>query len=867
MRNPVSTHRQNGSTSPLFIRDVLTRRPTDWARHALYRLDERLPHPRRRPVDTAGGGRHPVAALKSLRRASVRAQQPVNYNAMKAISKQHRISIALRGFVLLSLAFTVVGAACQGTGAPKPLELGAAKLHLQPKGWDASPPAAPFRSPALMSRAAPTSQWYSTLIFSAQPNPIYAQPLSIRPTAEGLELSLPQREVRATARGDTEIAYPHSEPVIMSSTAFAAGLGPVRSRLEAADDWSIRLRVGQPQEGVHLMATVAHGSPYAHLELGSGDLRLRLPTGARQLDRGEDPRRLVLSVGTRRYAFFLPTGGQWATNSVHEWIGKLPSDRRYVSAAVLPDASAVTLETISRHAYVHTRSTRVAWAFDTARSRVTTTFTALTDAKEGEDVGPLYGLYPHHWHQNPSVADRLGPAFDTARGPIRLLAAREFKTEHPFFGFVPFLPGLSDPAHRQQVAELTAADVRNAPDLMLPEGKSAYWQGKGLLRVLKLVDVLEQEGQLKAAQRVTKEVRERMQEWLGGDDRKRYFFLDRRLGVIASHPNEFHAIEEINDQHFWFGYWIRSAAELALRERSWADPQRWGSIIDLMVANIANPDRELRYLPFLRNFDPYEGHSWANGLGGVGDAGFLGNNQESSSEALSAWAGLLLWAEVREDRQLRDLAAYLYATEWQAVEHYWFDVHRIVLAPEYRNVDVAILFGAGYAHNTWWTDEPRQVTGINLLPITTTSMPLGKHPDFVRRNLGALPSEEKQAAARGVQGKPADIWQDIFAKYLALVDPEQALSSWNRKGAVEQGETRSATLHWLLSLRELGTPDFSVTADHPLHTVLKHTDGRRTHLAYNAGLKAVTVRFSDGVVLEVRPGQLARSGQTGVTLD
>ena len=760
---------------------------------------------------------------------------------MKAFSNSLRRAGLALPFAALTLASVVqVQAQAQARSSLAPLSLGSATIHLQPKGGDEPLPAAPHRSPALMSRAANTSQWYSTLIFSAKPNPVYAQPLSVRPTAQGLELSLPQREVWPTPRRDTQIAYPHREPVVLSSTAIS---GPAVSRLEAADDWSIQVRVGEATASsarpAHMLATVSHGSPYVFLEIPTGDLRLSLPADARRFDDASDPRRLALAIGGRHYAFFLPTGGRWESGG-RQWIGRMPADRRHASAAVLPDDQPATLALISRHAHVHTTGTRVAWAFDAAASRVRTTFTAATVVREGEDVGPLYGLYPHHWHGNASVQGRLGPTFDTVRGPVRLLAAREFSTEHPFYGFVPHLPGLSDPEHRKQVAELTASDLRNARRMMLPEGQSAYWQGKGFQRILKLADVLEQEGAAQEATTLHQGIRRRMEEWLTGQERKRYFFLDRSLGVLATHPNEFHAVEEINDQHFWFGYWIRTAAELALRDRDWAAPQRWGGAIDLMAANIANPDRSRTDLPFLRTFDPYEGHSWANGLGGVGDTGFLGNNQESSSEALNAWAGLLLWAEIRGDKALRDLAAYLYATEWQAVEHYWFDVHRLVLPPQYRNVDVAMLFGAGYAHNTWWTDEPRQITGINLLPITTSSLGLGRHPDFVRR-------------------KPADIWQDIFAKYRALIDPEAALQQWNRWGAVELGETRSATLHWMLSLRELGTPDFSVTADHPLHTVLRRPDGRRTHLAFNAGTQPLTVRFSDGTVLEVPPGRLARS--------
>ena len=768
---------------------------------------------------------------------------------MKAFSKSVVSSL------LLGLGLAVAGSVAMAqTGT---MAVGAARLHTAPKGGDEPLPNAPFRTDRMLERAAPTSQWYSTLIFSDKPKPIYAQPLSVRPGAQGLELCLPLKEVRATPRLDTEIAYPHRDPIVLSSTAFELGA----AKLAQADDWSFAMTMGSA--GDELRATVAHGSPYVPLMLTRGDLRLRMPQAGERFDSGDDPRRLAIRVMGRHYAFFLPSGGNWQQISPREWVGRMPSDRRYATAAVLPDASPASLDLISRHAYVHTVSTRVQWRFDEAHSRVHTTFTAETVVREGPDAGPLYGLYPHHWHGNSTVLGKLGPAFSTVRGPIRLLADKNFSTSHPFFGFVPQLPRLEREEDRGRLADTLKSDVRNARRMMLPEGESAYWQGKGFQRILKLLDVVDQEGPTEAGTALLEGIKRRMEEWFLGEDRKRYFFLDQRLGVMATHPNEFHAVEEINDQHFWFGYWIRAAAEVAMRDPAWAAPSRWGSVIDLMVANIANADRNRRDLPFLRTFDPYEGHSWANGLGGVGPWGELGNNQESSSEALNAWAGLLLWAEFKNDHSLRELAAYLYATEWQAVEHYWFDVHRIVFAPEYRNVDVAMVFGGAYAHNTWWTDEPRQITGINLLPITTSSTGLARHPDYIRRNLAALKDEQALAASRGKRGKPPDIWQDIFAKYQALVDPQAALQSWDRWGAVELGETRTATLHWLLSLQALGTPDFSVTADHALHAVFRRADGRRTYLAYNAGHSPRQVRFSDGMTLTVEPGRLARSAATG----
>jgi endoglucanase Acf2 len=478
---------------------------------------------------------------------------------------------------------------------------------------------------------------------------------------------------------------------------------------------------------------------------------------------------------------------------------------------------------------------------------------------EGPDNGPLLGLYPHQWHDNASVQGRLGPTFDTVRGKIRLLAASQFTIGAAYAGFVPFWPGVTDSPRKAELIDLMKSDLRNARRLMLPEGKSAYWQGKGLQRIVKLLDVVEQQGDTAARDQLLALLKKRTEEWFSGNDAKNYFFYDKSLGVVASYPDDFHAIDEINDHHFWFGYWIRSAAEIALRDPAWAARDRWGGMVELLISDIATNERGRADFPFVRNFDHYEGHSWAVGIGGAGPYGFWGNNQESSSEAINAWAGLILWGEIHGNRALRDLGVYLYAAESQAIEHYWFDVHGIVFAPEYKNVEVAQLFGGQYIHNTWWTDDPREIKGINLLPITTASTYFGRHPDYIRRNLGSLKGEQDVWAARGKKIDPADIWQDVFAKYLALADPAAGLAAWDRWGAVELGETRSHTLHWLLSLNETGPPDLSITADTPLYSVFKRADGRRTYLAFNATKTPIDVHFSDGKTLTVAPGTLGRT--------
>lgn len=730
----------------------------------------------------------------------------------------------------------------------QPVKLGAGSYFLAPKSGDRTVPKAALRTDALLPTAAQSSQWYSTVLYNPKPEALFVQPITVRPTAQGLEFVYPSKEVVPTERRDTVIQYPHRKPLLISPVAFEVG----QSKLAKVGDWSVDISMARGADD--MVATVAHGSPFAHIQISRGDVRLRLPSAGERFDNGSDPRTLALRVGGKAYALFGPTGGGWEQVSPTEWIGRLPAGKGYVATAALPDDKADTVAQFGRHAYAFIQGTRVDWAYDEAGSQVQTTFSASTKTMEGPDNGPLLGLYPHQWFNNASVQPRLGAAYDTIRGQVKLLAASQFTTTATYQGFVPFWPGVAEGPRSGDLRDVLKADQRNARRMMLEEGKGPYWQGKGLQRILKLMDVVEQQGDLEGRDRLLSMIKGRAEQWLKGEGNT-YFHLDKDQGTVASYPEEFFTVEQLNDHHFTYGYWIRAAAEIALRDPAWAAKEQWGGMIDMLVADIATTERASPKFPFLRNFDPYEGHSWASGIG----MGEMGNNQESSSEAINAWVGLILWGEVHGNKALRDLGLYLYTTEAQAINHYWFDIHHLVLAPEYKNIEVSMLFGGQYAHNTWWIDDPRQIKGINLLPITTASAYLAADPEFVKRNVASLKPEIAIFEARGKRVNPPDIWQDLFAQYLGLADPVAGLASWNRWGSFELGDTRSHALHFMLSLQEMGTPDPSVTANTALYSVFKQADGRKTYLAYNAGKAPLEVAFSDGKKLLLAPGKLART--------
>jgi endoglucanase Acf2 len=745
---------------------------------------------------------------------------------------------------LLSMGLSLL---CANAIAADAIPAGKGQLWLQPKTADRPAPAAKGREGAMLKQAAPTNQWYSSLMFSAEPQPLYAQPLTGRATPAGFEMSLPVKKVVPTERKDNEIHYPHRAAITVKPADFA--LSP--ARLFGISDWSIDVAMGN--EKARFDVTMAHGSPYVWGSIAQGDLLLQAQAGALRVAH-PDARLLLLESDGQRYLALAPQGARWESVSPTSWRARMPPQARHFVLSATPDNSQGSLDLLIKHAFVRYASTEVSWRFDNAQQTVQTDYRVKPQVLEGEEQLPLMALYPHHWHNNLSVQGRLGPAYESVRGALKLLASSEFSTVLRNKGFVPWWPQLPTSDADGLMQSLLSAEVRDARRNMLQIGKGPYWQGKGLQRTTKLLDVVEVQGKPEQAERLREMAKERIEEWFSGKDRQRYFHLDRTLGTVLSYPEEYFAVEQMNDHHFHYGYWIRAMAELALRDPQWASTSNWGGMVPWLIKDIATAERGRADFPFLRAFDVYEGHSWASGIA-LGD---LGNNQESSSEAINAWVGLILWAEVQGDTALRDLGMYLYNTEIEAIGHYWFDVHGLVFPKEYPHVETSLVFGGGYRHNTWWTDEPRQIKGINLLPITTASTYLGLHPAHTKRSVATLPNDTKVFESRGKKANPRDIWQDLFAKYLALSDPSAGRAMWDRWGSFELGDSRAHALHFLLSLEHMGTPDFSIWADTTFHAVFKNGKGERSYLAFNASTAAKTVRFSDGTTLDVGPRALAQ---------
>ena len=137
--------------------------------------------------------------------------------------------------------------------------------------------------------------------------------------------------------------------------------------------------------------------------------------------------------------------------------------------------------------------------------------------------------------------------------------------------------------------------------------------------------------------------------------------------TLYGQPEGYGSVQNLNDKHFHWSYFLRAAATIGRYDKAWLES--YLPLFTEMIGDVASYDRSSTRYPFLRNFSPFYGHHWANGTANGG----LGNDQESTSEAINFSVGMLELGEILGKSEWRDLGMYFYEEEILAVDQYWFN--------------------------------------------------------------------------------------------------------------------------------------------------------------------------------------------------
>lgn len=755
----------------------------------------------------------------------------------------------------------------------------------------------------LANQPIPTNSWWSSIVWAGvnQPwqdwgtrgshNVSYAHPFAIKPEINGLRLYAPRQQdfwsasyafVGTMPAPVTEwingVETPLHNTVYFKDLDFVLGntaaSGNYSANVHNYSDWFVTTRM---QAGPASMDfTFGHGSPYVFAIYNSGNPTLNFSTHSTATTAAKIPeiwsgsassRVIGFAVEGRNYAAFAPQGTSWSGLGTSKITATLPSGKTYFTVAALPNRTSLAL--MEKYAYNHVTNSQVSWTYRGSDSKLLSTYSITTqNYVESTGTGSLMGLYPHQWRRLSSGATLTSNSYFTPRGLMKLAEGSSFTTAVTFHGVVPSLPPVTNTTDKTRMSAMLD-DIKTTHGF---NKLDTYYSGKRLGKIASLVPLAQQVGNTAASQHFLGELKWRLEGWLKADviDNlepspylRNAFYYNSNWGTLLGIDGSFGSLKELNDHHFHYGYYVRAAAEVARNDKNWAQPQAFGGMVEMLIRDYGNWERPRnsassargKMFPFLRNFDIYAGHSWASGHARFG----AGNNNESSSEAMNAWTGMILWGEETGNTAMRDAGIFLYTTEMTAIQEYWNNVYEDNYHPNYNKPMASLVWGGKTDYATWFSAAPEAMHGIILLPIQSGSLYLSHFPDNVKKNYEFMANGRTQFA----------MWDAIFYAYQSIYDPAAALnnfnnnegrlrSSWDGPASfTEEGNSLPNTFNWIKTFQQHGKVDKNVVAlNHATYAVFSNGT-MRTYVVYNpSALNAKTVSFSDGVSVTANAGEV-----------
>ncbi len=772
------------------------------------------------------------------------------------------------------------------------VSLGAGHYNLSPPPGGLLPqdingnPTYPFVT-SDFNQAPQTNDWWSSLIFKQTQNQtflweihswkLYAHPLAFVATRYGLNIKYQTNPLVENFYGVTNGKYQYP----MSNHDFTIGLeGLDLSTVDTVKtasygDWHVKAM--WEINGKSLQATMTHGSPFVFFEqTGADNMYLRFLFGHSINHRIGDH---IISFTTQgnHYALFTPSGSTINTDVIishdeNSLVGNSAnffsrpafestlSGNNYFSIALLPDTSLATLQEFSQHAYAFITDTKVSWNYDKNTSELISHFQTITDAKEGSETATLCALYPHQWLHSNNINTNY--EYQSPRGIMKTFKGNTFATVLKNNGIIPALPMALSPQDSTTLYTFIADEFQVSNTYVTQE--DTYWMGKRMGRQADLIQLANQVGHVAARDKFINDLKTELEDWFradNGETDRGYFYYDSNWHTLIGYPTSYGTERNITDHHFHYAYFIKAVATIAQYDKDWASDEQWGSMAKMLIQDGNNWDRNNSIFPFLRCFDVYAGHSWANGSANS----HFGNDQEASSEAMNFAAATYFFGLNTEQDDIRDLGLFLYLTEASAIEQYWFDKDQQIFPAGYSFETATRIWGNGadkIVGAQSYEGESEYQLGINAIPVQASGLYLGKNQDIINNSY---------TEANNIDDGIGDLWEDVMWCFQAMADPETALTDYlghttngfynnnlpwlpNTTGIYHDFSDYSLApaqvYHWLKNLDSLGQVVPHVCANYS-STLVFEKDMVFHYTVYNPSDTAILVNFSDGASFSV----------------
>mmetsp|Transcript_1217 Transcript_1217/g.3601 ORF Transcript_1217/g.3601 Transcript_1217/m.3601 type:complete len:720 (+) Transcript_1217:142-2301(+) len=403
-------------------------------------------------------------------------------------------------------------------------------------------------------------------------------------------------------------------------------------------------------------------------------------------------------------------------------------------------------------------------------------------------------VLPHHVDAKQNAPVVLKGAYTTIKGKMTCVAAPR-KTSSMFAWSITEglttvgwgAPRKMAAGRRGAVAEALEADAGK-----MPTAPDPYFFGKQVAAMGRLAVIADELGNTATAAAIRGRMKEVLAPWLAGTNSNPLKY-DTKYGGITALNGLLDSSADFgagvyNDHLFHWGYFAYAAAALGRKDKAWLSANT--APLDALLRDFANPRSNDKYLPYVRNKDWYDGHSWASGV--VPFA--AGKNQESSSEAVNGYYGVYLMGLARGDQELADWGRLLLAMELRSAKKYWQikpTGEQIYPQPFAKNGVVGILWGALASYSTFFGANVEYIHCIQMLPFTPITEQL-LPAAWIKTEYPIVSTALTRASPVLEEG-----WKGFIYMAHAIIDKAAAWREVSTLTVFDDGNSKTNTLYWV----------------------------------------------------------------------
>ena len=648
--------------------------------------------------------------------------------------------------------------------------------------------------------------------------------------------------------------------VAIGNASFAS----MEAYLRDHSDGSVTVEWQSGGEAV-MEATFLHGSPYVYVKAHQGQLvirTLREDGGEKGTFYNQGNSLGVWTSVAGSHNNFLVTGegattfGNIAGNEI-----TVSNTANELTLTYLPQTQGVPADTLAAFFEASARNVVAAVDIDYAVDRSNNAVTVGHTYRDGlgAPIETLVGMHPLHWKNSAQATTPY--QVRSARGTIKFSQTASFDYTLQSVGVLPALPSIAGTFDQATLESLVTEFVSQGPAAW-NNRTDTYWAGKNYGKVAELIAIADSIGMDAEAAQLLNWLKGELADWFTAETNGRldvfkYFVYDDEWNTLLGLEESFASHQQLNDHHFHYGYFVRAAAEVCRLDAAWCGADQYGPMIELLIRDYAG-EADDPLFPYLRNFDPANGFSWASG-----PANFVrGNNNESTSEAANAYGAIILYGLATGRDDLVDRGMYLHASTAAAYWQYWNNIDGYNnrgtgednFPAGFNRITTSIIWGDGSAFATWFSGAYAHILGIQGLPSNPLILHVGQFADYMVDYVALGLSESSNTRPSGL---PADQWRDLWWNLWAMTDADAAIADYNAAAdyVPEAGETKAHTYHWIHTFQRLGhlvTGTGALTADYPAALAFDN-NGVTSYVVYNFSAQALTVTFSDGHVVTAAP--------------